>query len=289
MNDYILKEYSDATLSKNDFERLSKYIYDVCGIKMLPVKKIMLETRLKKRLKACGINSFTEYCDHVFNNKNGNNEELVQMIDVVTTNKTDFFREPAQFNYLNQQALHYLLSKHDAGKSKKLNVWCAGCSTGEEPYTLAMVLKEFGEQIPDYNFSIFATDISTKVLREAEMGIYDYNRIAPVPDYLKKKYFLRGKDSKKDLVRVVPELRNKVNFKRLNFMDDDFGIAERQHIIFCRNVIIYFDKTTQEKLIKKLFANIIPGGFLFLGHSETIFRMDLSMVQVAPSTYKKIK
>ncbi len=288
MNNIAVKENMEAQLSNKDFDRLSKFIYDECGIKMAPIKKVMLETRLRKRLKACGIDSFTNYCNYVLGKK-GREEELVHMIDVVTTNKTDFFREPAQFNFMTFTALPYLLKEFGAGRETKLNVWSAGCSTGEEPYTLAIVLNDFGETIPGYKFSILATDISTKVLEEASLGIYDIERIIPVQEHLKKKYFLKGKDSKKNLVRVVPELRRAVSFGRLNFMDDDFGVIEKQHIIFCRNVIIYFDKETQERLIKKLINNLIPGGFLFLGHSETIFKMDIQMEQIAPSTYKKLR
>ncbi|MFO7444717.1 MAG: protein-glutamate O-methyltransferase [Ignavibacteriaceae bacterium] len=275
-------------LTKDDFEKLSRFVYSQCGIKMPPIKKTMLETRLKKRLKATGLSTFPDYIHYLFSSK-GLTEELVHMIDVVTTNKTDFFREPAQFTFLAQKALPELAMHFGIGVEKRLKVWSAGCSTGEEPYTLAVVLSEFARSFPKYDYSILATDISTRVLEAAMTGIYDTERIAVIPIELKKKYFLKGKDSQRDKVRVTNELRRQVLFRRLNFMDDDYKLVEKQDIIFCRNVIIYFDKDTQERIIKKLCDLLIPGGYMFLGHSETILKIDIPMEQVAPSTYKKFK
>ena len=278
----------NETLSTHEFERLSKFIYDQCGIKMPPIKKTMLETRLRKRLRVNNFHSFAEYCDFLFSKK-GMEEELIHMIDVVTTNKTDFFREPAQFTFLTQNVIPYLMSEFNAGLDKKLKIWSAGCSTGEEPYTLAIVLSEFVQNISNIDFTITASDISTKVLEKAILGIYDAERISQIPLAIKQKYFLKSKDPKKSQVRVISGLRKFINYQRINFMDADLGIREKQDIIFCRNVIIYFDKLTQEQLLKKLSSNLRMGGFLFLGHSETIFNMDVPMLQVAPSTYKKIK
>ncbi len=286
-NSAFVKNFNES-LSNNEFERLSKFIYDQCGIKMPPIKKTMLETRLRKRLRVNNFNSFAEYCDFLFSKK-GMDEELIHMIDVVTTNKTDFFREPAQFTFLTQSVIPYLISEFNAGIDKKLKIWSAGCSTGEEPYTLAIVLSEFAQSIPYFDFNITASDISTKVLEKAILGIYDIERISQIPLAIKQKYFLKSKDPKKSQVRVISGLRKFINYQRINFMDADLGIREKQDIIFCRNVIIYFDKLTQEQLLQKLSNNLRTGGFLFLGHSETIFNMDVPMLQVAPSTYKKIQ
>jgi chemotaxis protein methyltransferase CheR len=276
----------NAPMTQVEFDKISRFIYNECGIKMPPVKKVMLEARLRKRLKELNINSFGAYCDYVFSS-DGIQNELLHMIDVVTTNKTDFFREPHQFSFLVEKALPALLNSHEAGLRRNLRLWSAGCSTGEEPYTLAIVLSEFALEYPGYDFSILASDISTQVLEKARLGIYDLNRIDPVPLSLKKKYFLKSKDKEKQLVRVIPELRQKISLRRINFVDDDFGVREMQDIIFCRNVIIYFDKQMQENLIKKLCQNIVPDGYLFVGHSETLFNLDLPLVQVAPSIYKK--
>ena len=288
MEDILTQDSFHATLSMKEFETLSRFIFEKCGIRMPPIKKTMLETRLRKRLRALGIKNFADYCSFLFGKK-GFNDELIHMIDVVTTNKTDFFREDSQFTYLTQTVIPELADLYGAGTDRKLNVWSAGCSTGEEPYTLAMVLSEFEDQFQKFKFSILATDISTQVLDKAILGIYDLDRIQPIPLDFKKKYLLKSKDKQKALVRISSELRKLITFKRLNFMDNEFGMSECFDVIFCRNVIIYFDKQTQEKLIPKLCNYLNMGGYLFLGHSETILNMDLPMIQVAPSTYKKIK
>ncbi len=276
------------TLSNTEFEKLSKFIHEQSGIKISPVKKNMVEARLRKRLKLLNLNSYSEYCDFLFSDF-GKGTEVTQMVDVITTNKTDFFREPKQFDFLTDLALPELLKYNSAGTKRPLKVWSAGCSTGEEPYTISIVIHEYSLNQNYYSFNILATDISTRVLEKAKLAIYEEERIDPVPEELIKKYFLRSKDRQKQLVRVVPEIRNKVNFQRLNLMDFDFRTNEKFDIIFCRNVIIYFDKKTQDELIAKLINYLNPGGYLFLGHSESIFNSKLPLIQMQASTYRKIK
>ncbi|ANA40732.1 MULTISPECIES: CheR family methyltransferase [Geobacter] len=274
-----------TAMTDREFARFSEFIYDTCGIKMPPVKKTMLEARLQKRLRKLGINSFKDYSEYLFS-RTGTETELVHLIDVVTTNKTDFFREPAHFDYLVSQALPELMERTGAGLRKPLSIWSAGCSSGEEPYTLAMVLSEFSEQ-QNISFSILATDICTTVLDKARLAVYDEERIDPVPLSLRRKYLLRGKGEQKGLVRIVPQLRHRITFRRLNFMDGDFGMREPMDIIFCRNVVIYFDKTTQERLLNKFYRQLIPGGYLFMGHSETLSGLDVPFVQMASTVYRK--
>jgi len=211
------------------------------------------------------------------------------MIDVVTTNKTDFFREPAHFSYLTEKAVPELINLHGAGTTRMLGVWSAGCSTGEEPYTIAMVLNELTEKYLGFRYLILATDISTKVLDIAKTGIYIKDKVEPLPDPLKRKYLLRGKNSYEGMVRVVPELRAMVKLRRINFMEGDFGMREPMDIIFCRNVIIYFDRPTQANLLKKICKYLVPGGYIFMGHSETLQGMDLPLVPVAPTVYRKTR
>jgi chemotaxis protein methyltransferase CheR len=283
--------YSEATqkttLGHRDFTRLSSFIYDRCGIKMPPVKKTMLEARLQKRLRAIGCHSFTDYCDYLMSPQ-GIEQELIPMIDLVTTNKTDFFREPDHFTHLTGKILPAWCNEVGRG-SRKLSVWSAGCSSGEEPYTLAMLLCEFAENNPGFSFQILATDISTRVLEKARTGIYDEERVEPVPMPLKKKYLLRSKDRNSGLVRVAPVLREKVRFGRLNFMDDDFGLREPFDIIFCRNVVIYFDRPTQERLLNKFYRNMRPGAYIFMGHSETLNGLDVPLVQAHPTVYRRVR
>ncbi len=274
-------------ISEKEFHRLSEFIYDKCGIRLPPSKKTMLQARLQRRLRTLSMKSYSQYCDYLFTPE-GMREEMTRMIDLVTTNKTDFFRESTHFDYLVENCLPVLADPDGLGACrKKVAVWSAGCSTGEEPYTLAMVLSEFGEENPGFQFSILATDISTRVLQTAALGIYESEKVDPVPLAMKRKYLLRNKDRSKDLVRIVPALRSRVRFRQLNFMDSDFGIAEPLDVIFCRNVIIYFDKPTQERLLRHFCRHLSHGGFLFLGHSETIFGMDLPLVQVSPTIYRK--
>jgi len=273
-------------MSDREFNRFSEFIHGECGIKMPTSKKTMLQARIQKRLRKLGIRSFAEYCDYVFSLE-GTRTELVHMIDVVTTNKTDFFREPGHFDYLIETALPELINSKGSGLKRKFMVWSAGCSTGEEPYTLAMILSNFAEKYPRFKFSIIATDISTNVLEKAKLGIYDKEKVDPVPIVLKKKYLLRNKDRKKGLVRVVPELRSLVQFWRLNLMDGDYGIRGKMDVIFCRNVIIYFDGPTQERLLSRLCRHLMPGGYLFMGHSETLNGLDLPLISVAPTVYRK--
>lgn len=277
-----------VTLSDRDFRALSEFIHTEYGIKMPASKKIMLEARLQKRLRTLGMKSFTEYCEYLFSPE-GTEHELVHMINAVTTNKTDFFREAAHFDYLCQKALPELITRHGSGVGEKLMVWSAGCSTGEEPYTLAMVMNEFAKEYPGlrFNYEILATDISARVLEKAKLGVYAHEKVEPVPIELRKKYLLRSRDRKQDMVRVAPELRAAVKFRRLNFMDEDFRLREPVDIIFCRNVVIYFDRPTQEKLLNQFYRCMVPGGYLFMGHSETLHGMNVPFVKEGAVVYRK--
>jgi chemotaxis protein methyltransferase CheR len=269
---------SSVALSSRDFFRLQKFIYSQCGINITDAKRTMLEARLQKRMKRLNIASFSRYCDYLFSQE-GLKDELTHMIDQVTTNKTDFFRESGHFDYLVRKVLPEITRN-----TRSVALWSAGCSSGEEPYTLAMVLKEC-----DYDFTILATDISSRVLEKAKVAIYGDEQVGPIPDLLKKKYLLKSRDPAKSLYRVVPELRAHVKFRRLNFMDDDFGFREPMDIIFCRNVIIYFDKTTQERLLNKFCNYLTPHGHIFMGHSETLLGMDVPLVPIAPTIYRRVR
>ncbi|MFQ5455656.1 MAG: CheR family methyltransferase [Nitrospirota bacterium] len=277
-----------ASLPDKLFFRLSKLIHTECGIKMPIAKKTMLEARLQKRFRLLGMKSLREYCDYLFSPQ-GRDRELINMIDVVTTNKTDFFREPLHFDYLVQKALPELIEQYGAGTRRKLTVWSAGCSTGEEPYTLAMVLREFADRYQRLYYLILATDISTNVLEKARRGIYGQEKAELVPMPIKRKYFLKSKDRKKRLVRIVPELRAFVKFRRLNFMESNFEMREPMDIIFCRNVIIYFDRPTQERLLNRFCQHLISGGYIFMGHSETLNNMNVPLIQVSPTIYRKFE
>jgi len=274
-------------MTQAEFSRFSEFIIGQCGIKMPPSKKIMLEARLQKRLRTLGISNFREYYDHVLGE--GGRDELVHMLDAVTTNKTDFFREPVHFHYLAQTILPEFIEgrEQSKGSNKPFAVWSAGCSTGEEPYTLAMVLSDFAGLHPSFRFSILATDISTKVLDRAREAVYDAERVAAVPLPMKQKYLLRSKDPGKGVVRIGPAVRSIVQFKRLNLMEEAFSFSEPVDVIFCRNVIIYFDRKTQEQLIARFCKVLKTNGYLFLGHSESIHGFTLPLRRLTSTVYRK--
>jgi chemotaxis protein methyltransferase CheR len=275
----------DETISNADFGRLRTLIYAQSGINLNDDKKTMLELRIKRRLKSLELTSFSDYCEYLFGHQ-GQKEEIVHFLDVVTTNKTDFFREPDHFDYLVQKALPDLIARN--GCEHSILVWSAGCSTGEEPYTLAMVMNEFAQTHPGFHFRVLATDISTTVLDKAKMGVYSEEVVRPVSADLRRKYFMRSRDRSSNLLRVVPELRQMVEFRRLNLKDSDYGITEKVDVIFCRNVIIYFDRDTQEQILQKLTHHLLPGGYAFVGHSEALHGMDLPLVPIAPALYRRV-
>lgn len=272
------------SMSDKDYKKFSEFIHAECGIKLPPSKKTMIEARLQKRLRALDIKDYKSYCEYLFSPR-GMEQELHNLINVVTTNTTSFFREPKHFDFLSARVLPEWFERY--GSSRQLMIWSAGCSAGMEPYTLAIVLSEFAEQNPGFRFSILATDISSNVLESALRGVYTEEQVATIPQNLKRKYLLRSKDRKKRLVRIVPELRRMIRFRRLNFMED-FNFREKMDIIFCRNVIIYFDRPTQEVLLAKFCNNIRQGGNLFIGHSESLAGMALPLQQIAPTIYKRL-
>jgi len=276
-----------VSMTNEEFHRFSSFIESELGIKMPPGKKLMLEARLQKRLRVLRLSSFGDYYKYVFEGKSGDSE-LIFLIDAVTTNKTDFFREAGHFDYLRGNVLPALAQEEGVGLRRPIAVWSAGCSTGEEPYTLAMVLSEFAAGVSGYRFTVLATDISTRVLEAAHAGVYEEEKVEPVPMALRRKYLLRSKDREQKLVRIAPALRSLIQFRRLNLMDPDFGMREQIDVIFCRNVVIYFDRATQERLVGRLASCLRPGGYLFMGHSETLAGMQVPVSSVAPTVYRKV-
>jgi chemotaxis protein methyltransferase CheR len=275
-NEGILQKQS---LSEKDFRRLSHFIESELGIKMPISKKIMLESRLQKRLKALKMETFDAYCEYVFSSE-GQVNELFQMINIVTTNKTDFFRESSHFDYL----VSHIMPCFSSGQ---ISIWSAGCSTGEEPYTIAMVLEKYREKNKQVDFRILATDISTNVLDTARKAIYSADRVEGVPLEYKKKFMLKSKEPAAAQIRMKPEIRSKVGFARFNLMDPEFPIHQNFDIIFCRNVLIYFDKQRQRFLLEHFYEHIVSGGFLFLGHSETLTGLNIGFNQLVPTVYQK--
>ncbi len=273
--------YGDRLSSRN-FKRLSAYIFDYSGIKMPPTKLTMLEGRLRRRLRATGLPTFDAYCDYLFD-QNGLAGESIYLIDVVTTNKTDFFREPNHFDYMREVALPTLQEKG----VRRIRAWSSACSIGAEPYTMAMVLEDFRKEAGGPDYSILATDLSTEVLEKARRGIFPAEMIDPVPKEMARRFVMQAKDATRRVVRIAPQLRAKVGFMRLNLMDATYGVGEPMHMIFCRNVLIYFDKKTQLHVMTRLCECLRPGGYLFIGHSESISAMNLPVRQLANTVFIK--
>ncbi len=268
-------------ISRRNFLRLADYIYRTSGIKMPESKQTMLEGRLRRRMNATGTRSFDAYCDFLFSG-NHMDEEGPHLINAVTTNKTDFFREPAHFDYLEKQ----VLPEFQRSGISAIRCWSAACSTGPEPYSLGMLLADFAEK-SGISYGILATDLDTEVLETARRGIYPADQLEPVPPYLASRYVMRPNDPARRDVRITPKLRSAVGFARLNLMDDHYPIGAPMHLIFCRNVLIYFDKLTQKKVISRLIECLSPDGYLFLGHSESISGLNLPLRQVSSTIFQR--
>lgn len=272
-------------MSRDEFRQISEFITANYGIKLPDFKKTMVEGRLQKRLRRTGIRSFAEYIEYVFSNRG--KEELLEMIDAISTNKTDFFRESSHFDFLTHK---YLPAFIDANPRDPLKIWSAAASSGEEIYTIAMVIEEFiatsgGSRM---NYSILGTDISIEKLKTAVSAIYPEDRIKDVPILYRDKYLMKSKDATKKMIRVIPSIRAKTQFQRLNLMDPQYDVRGVFDVIFCRNVLIYFDKDLQERVINKLCEKLKPGGHFFLGHSESIIGKNVPLKQIEPTVYQKI-
>jgi len=273
-------------MSDRLYEKYSQFIYSECGIKLPPIKKVMLQSRLLKRLKVLGISSFEKYYDYL-TSEQGKREELPHALDMVSTNKTDFFREPSHFDFLQGVALPQIAQSLWGKPRKKIHLWSAGCSSGEEPYTLAMVVSEFVERYREFDYDIFSTDISQRMLDKAQQAIYSDSDIMPIPHSMRVKYLMKGKGAQAGKWRIVPQLRDRVRFVRLNLMEDQYNLPNLMDIIFCRNVIIYFDRTTQVRLFQKLYNCLVNGGFLFIGHSETLYGINDQFQYIQATIYQK--
>lgn len=271
-------------LSPRDFARLSAFIEGRCGIRMPPSKRTLLESRLGRRVRELGLAGFGEYCEQVLGGAAG--DEVVRMVDHVTTNKTDFFREPHHFELLVRDVLPALAAERGAGTRRPLRLWSAGCSTGEEPYTLAMVLLEAARQAAGLRFGILATDLSTRVLERARGAEYTEAQVRPVPLALRRRYLLRSVRDPQ-VVRVCQRVRELVALEQLNLLDPDYRLRDRMDVIFCRNVFIYFERSVQERVLLQFARVLAPGGFLFLGHAESIAGLEVPFDPVAPTVYRR--
>ena len=272
---------NNYNLSDDDFYKLRDIIYNEAGIKLGDVKKILMQSRLIKRLRDLKLDNFTEYYDYLINNFE---DEKINFINSITTNKTDFFRENDHFEFMKNKILPDFEKKNET----ELRIWSAGCSTGEEAYTIAITLFEYfnGKAAPE--FLILATDIDTQVLEKAQEGNYSADHLADVdPKYLKS-YFMYNCNDKGDFYKVKDQLKQKVYFRRLNLLQDEYPMKKKFDIIFCRNVIIYFDRETQKKLFEQYYKYLKDDGYLLIGHSENITSITDKFVLAGRTIYRKV-
>jgi len=270
-------------LKDTDFEKISRIIYEQCGINLHEGKRELVKARLGKRLREGNYKSFTDYCDFVVTEEG--RDELITMIDSISTNLTSFFREESHFVRLRLIISSILEKSGTVGFVPRFNLWSAGCSTGEEPYSLAMTIREtVGTK--QFDAKILATDISTKVLRTAEAAIYPQERIKSISTAVLKKYFQVGTGSSEGYYRIKKELRDMIEFTRFNLMHK-MSRESNFDVIFCRNVMIYFNKETQNGLINRFYDCLKTGGYFFVGHSESLTGLNHKFKYVEPSVYQK--
>ncbi len=269
----------------NDYQFLRDFVYQHSRINLGPDKQELVSARLGKRLRATNTATITDYCDLL--RTSAGTEELGNLIDAISTNHTYFFREEGHFTALKEIILPDLVRRREKEKWSTLRVWSAASSSGEEPYSVAMALEEYFSGKPNaWPRQIEATDISSRILAKAEAGIYPAETVSRISPAMVKMYFQTGYGEQAGLFRVKPAIRSLVRFRRLNLLEGQPPFTEPFQIIFCRNVMIYFDRPTQEELIKRLRARLVPGGYLMVGHSESLTGINHGLKMIRPATYQ---
>lgn len=281
--------HSIIEISDREYHALSKLLTDRYGIKLPDQKRVMFQSRLQSRLRELQFDSFKSYCDYILDP--GNTEpELEKMISYISTNKTEFFREDQHFKFLEDVVLPAIADHVKPHENKMLNCWSAGCSRGQEAFSMAMIIDFFCQQYaPNLDYFIYGTDVSEKVLNVAQRGVYPFLESEKIPHHFLKEYILKSKDHSNPRIKVSRTLRNKIQFQYGNLMDEDYDLKTEFQIIFIRNTLIYFGTETQTAILKKILRYLVPGGYLFIGHSESLINRDLPIQIIAPSIYQKIE
>jgi len=271
-------------ISDKEFDSLRSLIKRHFGININEQKRTLLAVRLQKLLQAQGFKTFGEYYNYLI--RDSSPDKLHELVNRISTNFSIFFRENNHFDYFSETVLPLIVERQEKRNSKNIRIWSAGCSTGEEPYTIVMLMLEFfGMEYAMWNAGVLATDISTRALKKAMRGIYSQDKTRHVPAGLKKKFFNKAGEGK---LVINETIRNNVTFRRLNLMEPTFPFKKKFHIIFCRNVMIYFNQQTRNNLARKFHHVSEPGSFLFIGHSETLDTSQTLYKYVMPSTYVRI-
>jgi len=272
-------------ITEQEFSRFQKLIYGIAGIHLAPHKKALLEARLSKHIRELGLDSFDAYYQHVVTA--GQDDELVRLLDRVSTNETHFFREPRQFEFLENRVFEEWRETAAAGlKPKRIRLWSAGCSSGEEPYSIAMLLLDHFPRHNGWELEIFATDLSTRILDKAQAAIWPVAKAKEIPEKYLQRFMLRGTDSQDGKMKASAEIRSLIQFERLNLNDECYPIAGRFDAIFCRNVLIYFDTRSRTRVIERLIDHLAPAGYLFVGHAESLSGITDRAHHVMPTIYR---
>jgi len=272
-------------LSERHFRSIVSLIETEVGIQLPAAKRTMLEGRLRKRVRALDLEGLDAYGRHLFD-EGHLDEEYVHLVDCVTTNKTDFFREPAHFDLLRDELVPSLMTRRSG--TTRLKLWSAAASIGAEAYTLAMVLQDMIMAGRDLDYSILGTDVSTEVLKVGRSAIYATEMLATVPPETRRRYVMTARDPVRQEGRIVPELRARVRFQHLNLMADRYNVDRDIDIVFCRNVLIYFDKPTQRAVLDQIVTHVRPGGYLIVGHSESMAGSGLTrLTQISSTVFRK--
>ncbi len=273
-------------MRESDYEFIRTLVYERSRINLGPDKRELVVARLGKRVRATQVASIDAYCRLL--RADQPEDEIANLIDAISTNHTYFFRENAHFEALRDEVLPEMAARRRAEKWPALRVWSAACSTGEEPYSIAMTLADAVREVaPDWSWQVEATDISHRVLERARAGIYPDDAIRRLPAGVARRHFLKGYGPQEGLWRVRPHLQERVRYGQLNLIDGFLPFQDLFHVIFCRNVMIYFDRPTQEHLVQRLAALIVPGGYLFVGHSESLTAVRHALQSVRPAIYRK--
>jgi chemotaxis protein methyltransferase CheR len=270
-----------AALDEHDFRRFQTIIYRTAGIHLSNNKRVMLAARISRRLRALKIARWGEYLDRV----EASGDEMAEMLDCITTNETRFFREQKQFEFLERVLIPRWKADADAGiRARMVRVWSAGCSTGEEPYSIAMLL--LGSLTAQWDVSIVASDLSSRALDVAMNGIWSIDRASVIPEPFLKRFMLRGRGSQQGKMKAGQEIRSVITFLRMNLNDDEYPVGSGFDLILCRNVLIYFDTASRRRVIDRLIDRLSPAAVLFIGHAETLHGVTSRMRAVAPTIYR---
>jgi len=271
-------------ISDSEFQKFQELVYQRAGINLHQGKKQLVQARLGKIIRREGLRSFEAYYQQVLKDETGN--KLVELLDRISTNHTFFFREQDHLDRLSNLILPDILESEGVKDSNEIRIWSAGCSSGEEPYSIAIQIVEHGNLPPGMHLKILATDLSTKVVTIAEQGVYKAEKLKNVPMNLIRKYFQEGSGKATGYYRVASRIRSLITFRKFNLMDP-FPFRKQFDVIFCRNVMIYFDKQIQQQVVDKFYQYVKPGGYFIVGHSESLSGVKHQYKYIMPTIYKK--